>query len=126
MTKRIAIVVGLGLLLGAVLFTAWPTSAQDSKCGHWFNPEWDRERSQNLAQEFFDLAEEAEASGDDEIRAESESRAYSIASSYRRCDDALATRRNLSIGLLIAAGVIPAAILYVGRRDDQDHQTATL
>lgn len=116
MTQRLAIVAGLALLLGALLLTFLPTNSQDTKCGHWFNPEWDRAKSQALAEEYADIADEAaELANDEGIGAEASASAYQIASAYRRCDDSLGTRRNLSIGLLVAAGLVPAAIVFVGK-----------
>ena len=111
MNRRLALVFGLALLLASVLFTALPAStsgATNAKCGHWFSPEYDKATSKKLA---LDAASIGTDEGND--------LALKVAYSYRDCRDKLATRRNLSIGLLIAAGLVPAAIIYVGRRDDQ-------
>lgn len=127
MTKRIAIVAGLALLLGAALFTLLPTSASGATCGHWFSPEFTKANVSDLLGRQADLDAQIESSGDipgnAELAAENEASAARLIENYRACDDALDTRRNLSIGLLIAAGVVPAAILFVGGRKDQ---TATL
>ena len=120
MAKRIAIVVGAALLLGAVLFTAVPAQTTGADCGWWVAPEYDKAESKKLAENALAVAEEMSTTdGGEAVAAQGATLASSIARNYRDCTDKLDTRRNVSLGLLIAAGLIPAAILYVGKREDQ-------
>lgn len=121
MNRRLALVAALALLLGAALFTALPSSTANSKCGWWFAPEFHKAESQKLAAKALALIDDTPGmeSSNDEVTAF----ARQIATQWRDCHDKLATRRNISIGLLIAAGLVPAGILYVTKREDQ---TATL
>lgn len=120
MNRRLALVAALALFVGAALFTAIPASADGAECGWWMNREYGKSESQKIAQDSLDNAQEAsEITGGEDLASESTGLAIRVATAYRDCTNTLNTRRNVSIGLLIAAGLVPAAILYVaGRKED--------
>lgn len=111
MTRRIALVAGLGLLLAALAFSFAPASAGVAECGWWGSPEWTEAESR-------DIAERAAAVPG------GEGLAISTARAYRDCADTLSARRNVSLGLAASALLVPGAVLFVGRR--KGSQTATL
>ena len=123
MRRRLALVVGWALLLGAVALTFAPSHAIDATCGWWFTPEWNRERSKEIADGYMDMAHESQADphGSPEI-AEFEggarASALEVAQNYRACTDELTRRRNISLGLLAGGVVVPVAIRFVAGRED--------
>jgi len=124
MHRRLALVVGLALLLGALAFTFAPSKASDATCGWWFNTEWDRAESKKIADEYWDMLEESQADalsspGIAEVEGEIRASALDIAQNYRACTDELTRRRNISIGLLAGAVMVPVAILFVAGRENQ-------
>ena len=119
MNRRLALVTGLTLLLGAVLFTALPANVSNTECGWWVAPEWSESESRELGERYLAVAEEASTmEGGGELFEQSGAQAMKVANSYRACTDKLSTRRNLTLGLLASAVLVPAGILYVGRRED--------
>lgn len=115
MHRRLALVLGLALLLGAVAFTLAPSSTSNANCGSWFNPEWEKGHSKALAAK----ALEQTNGTFPEIDARARALASDIAENYRMCTDELTRRRNLSIGLFAGAVVVPVAILFIVGREDK-------
>lgn len=112
LVQRLAIAVGALCLAGAALAVFLPTSPEGAVCGTWVAPEWGDEETQELLEKNQELAKYDELLGDNG----SAGRAVAIAESKRLCDDALGTRRTVSIALLILGVVGPALVLFVGRR----------
>lgn len=104
---RLAVVAGVVLLLGAVAATFLPTSPQGATCGSWVDPEWKDDETDELVRGWQDLGQDGEAIGVRMVK--------------RACDDALSTRRTVSLVLLGSAVVVPTGIAFVGgatrRRD---------
>lgn len=121
--QRIAIALGALLLLCGALATFLPTSPEGATCGTWVAPEWTDEDMQDVA----DAAEVGEdlaalnidGSLDGQL-SDLSGAAYAAVASKRLCDDALGTRRTVSIVLLILGVVAPAGVLFIAgaRRDD--------
>lgn len=97
---------GIALLLGALAFSFAPASSGGSECGWWGSPEWGEAESKDLARRAL------ETPGGEGI-------AFSTARAYRECNEKLVARRNVSLGLLAVALLLPAGIVYVGRSRDQ-------
>jgi hypothetical protein len=111
---RIAVVLGIALLLAAVAATFLPTEPDGVEgCGSWVAPGISDGEYEDLIAEYGDLYDDAEALG-------VESRVYggaaNLANAKRSCDDALGTRRTVSLLLLGGAVLVPAGVLFVGRR----------
>lgn len=113
---RIAIVIGALGVLGAVLVTLTPATANGAQCGRWIAPEWSDARVS-------ELVTRAENLGPD---------GYAIAARVTRtaagCRDELAGRRNLA-GILAGLAVVgPGVVAFLagsrrqGDRRDQDDQ----
>jgi hypothetical protein len=115
-TKRLAIVAGALLLLGAVAATFLPTSPQGQTCGTWVAPEWEEEATDQLVERWQDLGERDFLGGG----AEAAGRVASIRGAQRACDSALGTRRTVALVLLAGAVLVPAGVMFVagGRREE--------
>lgn len=100
-TTRIAVAVAALFAVGALAFTLVPAGTANTDCGWWFSPEWDRDESRELATSLAGFGDEASA--------------MVVARNWRECDEALSTRRNVSLGLLGAGVLIPGAVVFVGR-----------
>ncbi|MDN4174752.1 hypothetical protein QWY28_17455 [Nocardioides sp. SOB77] len=107
MPQRLAAALAVLLLAGAIAATFLPTFPQGATCGTWLSPEWKSDQSDELVDDFLELG----AVGD----------AASVRLRQRLCDDALGTRRTVSLVLLGAAVLVPGAVLLVagGRRRDE-------
>lgn len=116
-SQRAALVVGMLLALCGAAATYIPASAGTADCGWWYAPEWSESATRDLVDDSLAFASQTEGFMDfsDHARAN----AASAVTAYRACDDTLATRRTLSLGLLAGAPIAAAAILFVaGRRED--------
>ena len=116
--QRAAVALGALLVLGAVAATFLPTSPEGVTCGTWVSPEWSDSGVDELVGQAEDLAEEYgdfAGAGD-----QAEAMAANALRNQRLCDDALSTRRTVSLVLLGLAVLVPASLLFVGggqRRD---------
>lgn len=118
--KRSAIAVGVLCLLGAVAATFLPASPQGASCGTWVAPEWTAEKTDALVERAMDLTDQSLS---DDIADQGYSLAANARLAQRLCDDALGTRRTVTLVLLGAGIVVPAALLFVAgarRRDSDD------
>ena len=79
-------------------------------------PEFKKSESKKMAEKTLALA--VDEPGYESVNADIADSAREIAIRWRDCNDKLTTRRNVSIGFLLAAGLVPAGILYVGKRED--------
>ena len=112
LTTRLAIVTGVVLLLGALAAWAVPSSGPNGwGCGRWTDEQMDGE-------EIAQLLDDTAALGG--VDPELEARARGIGEDYLACREILASRREWTLGLLGAAVVLPAGVLFVGagRRKD--------
>lgn len=102
-TTRVAVVAFFLLLLGAVAAADLPTSPHGAECGTWFAPHWTDSRVQEVS----DKAEGLQSDGSGIV--------YAAEATQRACDDALGTRRTVSLVLLVLAVLVPAGVLFIGR-----------
>lgn len=110
MGERLLIVVAGALLLVATLATLAPASTDSADCGWWFNAEWDRETSMELAEGYANLGDMASA--------------FQVADNYKSCENKLDTRMWVSVGSSLAAVVVLPVGLWVRggqRRREDDH-----
>ena len=108
---RLAVVTWVLLLFAAVGATFLPTSPEGYTCGSWVDPEWGRESSDELVAEYEALADRAEGTPYEERAVAG---AAGVRLAQRACDDALGTRRTVSLALLGAAVLVPTCVLFVG------------
>jgi len=119
LVQRLAVAVGALCLVGAALATFLPTSPQGATCGTWVAPEWTDEGTRQLVEDGSELAKYDGLFGD----SRGAGIAYAAAASKRVCDDALGTRRTISIVLLVLGVGGPALVLFVGRERRDDERT---
>lgn len=111
-TTRVAIVAFFVCILGAVASLVLPTSPQGANCGTWLAPEWTDSGTAEIVDGTEALREQ---SLDPELSEDGTSMAYAAVTSKRLCDDALGTRRTVSLVLLGMAVIVPAGVVFVGR-----------
>jgi|SRR6478752_6549633 len=116
-TTRVAIVAFFICVLGSVAALVLPTSPQGASCGTWLAPEWTDSGTQRILDSTEDVREQ---NLDADLAQDGASIAYIAATSKRLCDDALGTRRTVSLVLLGLAVVVPAGIVFVGRAREDD------
>lgn len=110
----LVVVVVLGLAALAVMFI--PTERAGSDCGTWPAPEYSDARIAELAESYAGVdVESLEALGEGDVVAGLAADARGVAVAKIACDEALSTRRNLTLGLLAGLVVVPAVAVFVGR-----------
>lgn len=92
--NRLAAAIGALLLVGCVLAAFLPTESRGDDCGTWLRPEWSAEEGRQLVRDAGAFSPERGRVARERLDA---------------CDDALDGRMVLTIGLLVAAAVVPAA-----------------
>lgn len=107
---RIAVVIGALGVLGAVLVTLTPATANGAQCGRWPAPEWSDARVTELVSRAENLGPEG----------------YAIAARVSRtaagCRDELAGRRNLAGVSAGVAGIGPAVVIFLAGARRQGHR----
>jgi hypothetical protein len=111
---RVAVVVGLLCLSGALLATFLPASAGPDECGTWVAPEYGDDETEAMLEETHGLYLDARASGQDAIAGQAVGVAAMIRRASVECGDTLGTRRMLGVGLLGFAVVGPVAVMFIG------------
>lgn len=113
---RAAIVIGALFFIGAAAATFLPASPDGATCGTWVDPEWTDEAVDDLLDDWEGIYNStAGTSFGQGLASEAVGSAMSIKASKTACDDALGTRRTISIVLLAGAVLVPAAVMFVGR-----------
>lgn len=114
LTGRLAIALGVLLVVAAVLVTFVPASPSGATCGNWVAPEWDDDTTAQLLEQARSLYDEASAAGQDAIASQALGSGTGIAKAHQVCSDALSTRRAVSLVLVGLAVVVPIGVLFVG------------
>jgi hypothetical protein len=114
---RLAIAVGLLFVFGALAATFLPASpSTGGGCGTWIAPEYDRERVAQLVERGQRVVEDSAGLGLD--TSDLQASTVGLVRAYVECDEALGTRRTLSLGMLGLAVLLPGAVIFVaGRRE---------
>ena len=117
---RIAIAAAVILFLGAVAATLLPTSPQGATCGTWVTPEWQEDEVDEFVESSLDLAERDPTGGG--ISGEVVGMAAGARAAQRLCDDALGTRRTVTLVLVGLMVAVPVALVFIGagRRTEDD------
>jgi hypothetical protein len=97
----------LAIFAGMAAFL--PTSYEGATCGNFVSPEWTRAKSEALAKDWISLgAQRGAFLGDD---GGAYAQAKRVALNYSHCDEKLDTRRNITIGLGVAALIALLSLL---------------
>lgn len=111
-------IVGMVVLLLTGLFALYaPTEKMGADCGTWASPELSDARMADLERRYDSLDTDAmiELGMGDDVTELAGQRGY-IAAAKVACDDALSTRRNVTVGLFGGAVLLPLLVMFVGGR----------
>lgn len=118
LVTRIAVVIAATFLLAAAAATFLPTEPSGVEgCGSWVAPELSDDEYDGMIEDYSGMYDDASRLG---MGGDVYGGAANLARMKRACDDALATRRTLTIFLLGGAILVPAGVLFVGKRRDQE------
>lgn len=122
MSKNLRLtVVGMVVLALAGLFATFaPTEKAGADCGTWVSPAYTDEDMAELGEAYDDLDTTAmiELGMGDDV-AELAADARGIAAAKIACDDALSTRRNISVALFGALVLLPILTMFLGGREPE-------
>ena len=119
---RISIVIAAVFVVGGVAMSFTSVTLESgTNCGSWVSPHYDDETLAEVAEGFaFSdfLSEQAEERGDDTSDLDMANAA--LLAEIEDCDDALSSRRILSLALLVMAIVGPGVLFFIrgGRKLD--------